>query len=253
MSSPDSAPSAATLREAFRLLRPLLRAHPWHGVPIGPDAPATVTTYIEIVPSDTVKYEVDKATGVLRVDRPQRYSNVCPALYGFAPQTYCGEAVARLAASRSGRDVERGDGDPLDLCVVTEKAFSRGDVLLRAIPIGGLRLLDKGEADDKIVAVLEGDATYGALRDLSAMPAPLVERLRHYFLTYKTLPRPDGTFPPPTCEVVSVYGRAEAHEVIEAARADYQASYGAYAETLAVALRDEPPPPPPSFATVTRG
>ena len=63
------------------------RSHPWHGVDPGPGVPALVTAYIEIVPTDTVKYEVDKVSGILRMDRPQQYSNVCPSLYGFIPQT----------------------------------------------------------------------------------------------------------------------------------------------------------------------
>src|SRR4051812_37210242 len=78
----------------------LFKPHPWHGVYIGSEAPARVTCYIEIVPSDTVKYEVDKRSGYLRVDRPQRYSNVCPTLYGFMPQTYCGDGFAAYTASR---------------------------------------------------------------------------------------------------------------------------------------------------------
>jgi inorganic pyrophosphatase len=76
----------------------LFRAHPWHGVPLGERAPEQVTCYIEITTADTVKYELDKATGLLTLDRPQRYSNVCPTLYGLLPQTYCGERVAQLSA-----------------------------------------------------------------------------------------------------------------------------------------------------------
>ena len=67
------------------------KAHPWHGVPIGENQPNEVTVFIEIVPRDTVKYEVDKETGYLKIDRPQQYSNVVPANYGFIPQTYCNE------------------------------------------------------------------------------------------------------------------------------------------------------------------
>src|SRR5689334_5675469 len=79
------------------------RSHPWHGVSIGAEAPRIVTCYIEIVPTDTVKYEVDKETSYLKVDRPQKYTNVCPTLYGFIPQTYCAEQVAQLAADDMGR------------------------------------------------------------------------------------------------------------------------------------------------------
>src|SRR5262249_44952591 len=70
----------------------LYRRHPWHGIAIGDDAPRRVTAFIEIVPTDTVKYELDKATGHLKIDRPQKFSNVYPTLYGLIPQTYCGEA-----------------------------------------------------------------------------------------------------------------------------------------------------------------
>jgi inorganic pyrophosphatase len=134
----------------------LLRAHPWHGVAIGPNAPAVITTYIEVVPSDTVKYELDKATGILKVDRPQKFSNVCPTLYGLIPRTFCGEHVGRFCAEKIGRSGIKGDGDPLDICVLTEKTIPRGDLLLQAIPIGGLRMIDKNEADDKIIAVMQG-------------------------------------------------------------------------------------------------
>ena len=72
------------------------KSHPWHGVEIGDDAPEIITCFIEMVPTDTVKYEVDKVTGYLKIDRPQKYSNVVPALYGFIPQTYSGERVAEF-------------------------------------------------------------------------------------------------------------------------------------------------------------
>jgi inorganic pyrophosphatase len=81
----------------------LFRSHPWHGVAIGAEAPEVVTCFIEIVPSDRVKYEIDKATGHLKIDRAQRYSNVCPAPYGLIPQTYCGPRVADLSAEKTGR------------------------------------------------------------------------------------------------------------------------------------------------------
>jgi inorganic pyrophosphatase len=193
------------------------RAHPWHGVPIGPDAPGSVTAYVEIVPTDTVKYEMDKATGILRVDRPQQYSNVCPSLYGFLPRTLCAERVGALCSERTGRPDIVGDGDPMDVCVLTEKEISHGDILVRAIPIGGLRMLDGNEADDKIVAVLEGDAVFGGYVDIADCPAGLVDRLRHYFLTYKQGPDRGGR----VVEITHVYGRAEAHEVIRRSQEDY--------------------------------
>lgn len=200
---------------------PLYKPHPWHGISIGAEAPAIVTCFIEIVPTDTVKYEIDKPTGYLKVDRPQKFSNVCPALYGMLPQTYCGPQIAALAARRSARDVRAGDGDPLDVCVLSEKSFSHGDILLKAVPIGGLLLLDRGEADDKIIAVLEGDAAYGDWREVSQCPPAMLQRLQHYFLTYKQTP---GSAKQP-CEITHVYGREEAHEVIHASQLDYAAKF----------------------------
>lgn len=194
-----------------------LRAHPWHGVDIGPKAPGRIRVYIEIVPTDTVKYEIDKETGILRVDRPQRYSNVCPALYGFVPQSYCGPESAAYCMEKTGRTGLVGDGDPLDICVITEKDIPHGDILVEAIPIGGLRLLDQSEVDDKIIAVLADDAVYGTMRSIRDLPPLLTDRLRHYFLTYKN--SPDGT--KPAVEITHVYDVDEAHEIIRRSLADY--------------------------------
>ena len=196
------------------------RAHPWHGIHPGERAPDIVTAFIEIVPSDTIKYEIDKDSGFLRIDRPQKFSNMIPTLYGFIPQTYCAERVAEYAQRRSGLTVARGDGDPLDICVLSERNISHGDILLQAIPIGGFRLLDDGEADDKIIAVMKGDAFYRQWRDVSDCPISYIDRLKHYFLTYKHLP--DETS---LCQITDVYGREEAHEVISRALEDYKSHY----------------------------
>jgi inorganic pyrophosphatase len=200
----------------------IFRSHPWHGVSIGAEAPTIVTCYVELVPTDTVKYEMDKLTGHLKVDRPQKYSNVCPAVYGLVPQTLCGDSVAALCAERTDRTGVVGDDDPLDICVLTEKDISHGDILLQAIPIGGLRLIDGQEADDKIVAVMLGDAVYGNWHDMHECPARVIERLKHYFLTYKDVPGSAKT----ECEITHVYGRSEAHEVILRSQADYHQRFG---------------------------
>src|SRR5258708_4946217 len=176
------------LHGAARALPLLFKPHPWHGIPIGDDAPRKVTCFIEIVPTDTVKYELDKQTGYLKVDRPQQFSNVYPCLYGFIPQTYCGEQVGAFCRTRTGRVGIVGDRDPMDFCVLTEKSFSHGEIILQAIPIGGLRMMDGNEADDKIIAVMEGDALYASWRDVSEPPPALIARLEHYFLTYKQAP-----------------------------------------------------------------
>jgi inorganic pyrophosphatase len=192
------------------------KAHPWHGIPIGEKAPNEVTVFIEIVPRDTVKYEVDKETGYLKIDRPQQYSNVVPANYGFIPQTYCGENIAKLATKNSGKTVKLGDGDPLDILVLSEHHIPRGDIILKAKPIGGFCLIDNGEADDKIIATLVGDKIYENFADISELPEAIVNRLQHYFLTYKSLPSE-----PNICEIGSIYGREKAYEVIGEAIKDY--------------------------------
>lgn len=202
----------------WELLGLLFQAHPWHGVPIGSQAPEVVTAYIEIVPTDTVKYEIDKGSGHLKVDRPQQFSNVCPTLYGFIPRTFCGERVAALSQEKTRLPTVEGDGDPLDICILSEKAFSHGDFLLQAVPVGGLRLIDRRQADDKILAVLKGDAAFGHLREISDVPAALVERLKHYFLTYKRPPEAEKS----AVEITHVYGSAEARDVIERSREDYR-------------------------------
>ncbi len=194
------------------------KAHPWHGIPMGDEAPEEVTVFIEIVPSDTVKYEVDKETGYLKIDRPQQYSNVVPANYGFVPQTYCAAKIADLARKKSeGIEIKGGDGDPLDILVLSEHHIPRGDIILKARPIGGFCLIDGGEADDKIIATLKGDKVFEQYADISELPKGILERFEHYFLTYKNLP--DA---PQRCEIAYSYGREESYEVIRAATADYR-------------------------------
>lgn len=198
----------------------LYKPHPWHGVSPGNNCPETVTAYIEIVPGDSVKYEIDKVSGYLKVDRPQKFSNAIPFLYGFIPQTYCGTEIAKFASLKSGKEVMKGDGDPLDICVLTEKIINNGDILLEAVPIGGLRMIDKGEADDKIIAVLKKDEIFGNYKDLKDCPETLINRIKHYFLTYKNMP---GTNQP--VEIASVYGADEAKEVILKSISDYNTKF----------------------------
>jgi inorganic pyrophosphatase len=192
------------------------RPHPWHGLEPGEDAPRVVNAYIEITPFDLMKYEVDKASGYLRVDRPQRTSSQPPSLYGFIPQTYCGERVRRLAEG-----CERGDGDPLDICVISERPINHSEVLLRARVVGGLKIIDRGEADDKVIAVLEGDYVWGEAQELGDLPPALLERIEHYFSTYKLVPDE-----PPKIRVSGRYGYLAAAEVIRAAIDDYAEMFG---------------------------
>lgn len=193
------------------------RPHPWHGLSVGPEPPRIVHAYIEITPFDFIKYEVDKESGYLFVDRPQRSSSSPPALYGFVPRTYCGE---RVGALMTGARI--GDGDPLDVCVIGERVVTRSEVIVPARVVGGLPMLDAGEADDKIVAVMSNDHVYDGVEEIAELPPVLIERLRHYFLTYKLVP---GTQSPVT--IGGTYGRAHAEQVIEAAILDYDEEFGA--------------------------
>ena len=154
----------------WKLLGLLYKPHPWHGVSPGDGAPSALQCFVEVVPSDTVKCEIDKITGYLKLDRPQKYSSICPALYGFVPQTLCADRTARFSSQRIGRELE-GDGDPLDICILTDRAIHHGNLLVDCIPIGGLRMVDQNEADDKIVAVLKNDAVYGAVREIDQIAA----------------------------------------------------------------------------------
>lgn len=198
------------------------KAHPWHGISPGAEAPGVVKTFIEIVPTDTVKYEIDKETGYLCIDRPQKYSNIIPALYGFIPQTYSGDRVAELSNVSLDREDIVGDGDPIDICVLTEKDITHGDIIVNARPIGGFRLLDHGQADDKLIAVLHNDAIYGSYQNINDVPQQVIERLKHYFTTYKDIP---GDIQP-KCILTDVYGVEVAHEVIRRSIEDYNGKYG---------------------------
>ena len=142
------------------------RPHPWHGLPVGPEPPRRVNAFIEITPHDLVKYEIDKESGYLRLDRPQRTSAHPPSLYGFVPRTYCGKRVAKLM-----EDAEEGDGDPLDICVLCERPVARAEILLEARILGGLPMVDDGEADDKLIAVLESDHVWGHIGDIGGVRA----------------------------------------------------------------------------------
>ncbi|MDO5523476.1 MAG: inorganic pyrophosphatase [Bacteroidia bacterium] len=199
-----------------RLMGLRYKSHPWHGISIGENAPEELTAFIEVVPTDTVKYEIDKRSGYLRVDRPQKFSNVVPALYGFIPQTFCGKRVGDFCNEKTGRNDIVGDGDPMDICVLTEKDLSHGDLLVDAIPIGGFRMIDGNQADDKIIAILKNDTVYGHYDNIDDVPKIVIQRLEHYFLTYKDMPGEDRN-----TEITHVYGCDEALEVIRYAVQDY--------------------------------
>lgn len=188
------------------------RPHPWHGIAPGRELPVLVTAYIEITPIDGIKYEIDKDTGYLKVDRPQVNSSLPPALYGFIPQTYCGNRVGQI----SGKNL-KGDRDPLDICVFSERPITRSEVLVPTRVIGGLRMVDKGEADDKIIGVLENDPYWSKVTDIQELPSVILQRLQHYFLTYKLKPNQQSEV-----TIDETYGLDGAKKVILAALEDYK-------------------------------
>ncbi|OSM00202.1 putative inorganic pyrophosphatase [Magnetofaba australis IT-1] len=160
---------------------------------------------------------MDKATGYLLVDRPHRSSSQPPALYGFVPRTYCGDRVRSLSP-----DSTKGDGDPLDICVISERPISKSEVILNSRVVGGIQMIDHGEADDKIIAVLANDNVWGSCRDLKDVPEVMVERLRHYFHTYKMIPGEDEN----RVSVDVVYDADHAKKVVRASMEDYIDMYG---------------------------
>lgn len=193
------------------------RPHPWHGLKSGPNPPSLVNVFVEITPFDLVKYEVDKETGYLRVDRAQKTSSLPPAIYGFIPQTYAGPKVAKLMPGAS-----KGDLDPLDICVLCERPISRAEVLLNARIVGGLPMLDHGEADDKIIAIMHDDPVFGHIRELAEVPDALRTRLHHYFATYKLSPGEENQV-----VIGPAYDRSHAERVVIAAMEDYRQRFPA--------------------------
>jgi inorganic pyrophosphatase len=210
-----------------RLMGLRYKSHPWHGIDIGREAPVLLTAFIEMVPTDTVKYEIDKVTGYLKIDRPQKYSNVVPALYGFVPQTFSAAKVAEYCMEKSGRKDIKGDGDPIDICVLTEKEISHGNIIVRARPIGGFRMIDKDESDDKIIAILNNDTVYGHITDVSDLPGLVVDRLKHYFLTYKDLPGMESNV-----VITHTFGKEEAYEIIRRSMEDYHHKFDSLERAL---------------------
>jgi inorganic pyrophosphatase len=194
------------------------KAHPWHGINPGNNAPAIVRCFIEVVPGDQMKYEVDKESGYLMIDRPNLYSSTIPLLYGFIPRTYSAEKSAFNCMKKTGIENLKGDGDPIDVIILSDRQIPRGDIIVEAIPIGGLRMIDKGETDDKILAVLKGDQSYGHYSDISEIPRAMMKRIKHYFLTYKDDPE---NIVENVVNIAAEYGREEALEVIKAGLEDY--------------------------------
>jgi inorganic pyrophosphatase len=142
--------------------------NPWHDVAIGPNAPDEFSVIIEIPKGSKVKYEIDKASGLIKVDRILYSSVHYPANYGFIPQTYC------------------DDKDPLDILLLGQEIFVPL-CIAQAKPIGVMRMLDQGEADDKIIAVHSNDPEFNHFSSIKELPPHRTREIKRFFEDYKTL------------------------------------------------------------------
>ncbi len=142
--------------------------HPWHGAEYGKNAPSTVNALIEIPQGSRTKYEIDKTTGLLKLDRVIYSSFHYPVNYGFIPQTL-GE-----------------DNDPLDILVLCSQSI-QALCLVEATVIGNMQMIDSGEKDDKIIAVASKDPSVNHISTIEEMPQHFINELRNYFEQYKVL------------------------------------------------------------------
>lgn len=170
--------------------------NPWHKVPIGERAPEYVTGIIEIPQNTRAKYELDKETGMLKLDRVLYSSMYYPANYGFIPQTYC------------------DDKDPLDIVVLSQITVVPM-CLISAKVIGVMRMLDGGELDDKIIAVAENDMSVNHINDIAGLPDHFFNELRNFFEDYKKLENK-------TVQVEHFQNAETAREIILQSMRDYQ-------------------------------
>jgi inorganic pyrophosphatase len=142
--------------------------HPWHNVDVGEQAPNIVNAIIEIPKGSKAKYELDKKSGLIKMDRILFSSVQYPANYGFIPQSYC------------------DDNDPLDILVLGQEP-AVPLCIMRAKPIGVMKMLDQGEADDKIIAVHADDPEFSHINSLNELPPHRMIEIRRFFEDYKTL------------------------------------------------------------------
>ena len=174
--------------------------HPWHDIPLGPQAPREIPAVVEVPRGSKNNYELDKQTGMLKVDRVLFSAVHYPANYGFIPRTYA------------------DDRDPLDILVLGQEAVYPLTVMT-ARPIGLLHMTDEGEQDDKIIAVHVNDPDYAHYRAMDELPAHRMEEVRRFFETYKELERKQVS-------ADAFAGAADAERVIDEAIALYNRTFG---------------------------
>ena len=173
--------------------------HPWHGVDKGVEAPNIVTALIEVPKGSNTKYELDKLSGLLKVDRILYSAVHYPANYGFIPRTYA------------------GDGDPLDVLVLCQESILPL-TLVRCYPIGMIRMVDGESADEKIIALPLRDPSMNCYRDISGLPRHQLDEFSHFFEVYKMLENKKT-------KVTEMCGREEAVNVIQNCIAAYNLKY----------------------------
>ena len=174
--------------------------HAWHDVTPGQNLPAEFLTVVEIPRGSSVKYELDKQTGLLKLDRILYSSVHYPANYGFIPQTYC------------------DDKDPLDILVISQVKIVPL-CMVEAKVIGVMRMIDGGEADDKIIAVAQGDPSVSHIEDISQLPEHFISEMRNFFEDYKKLEHK-------TVVVEEFQDKSVAEEIVRKAVEDYKAMFG---------------------------
>lgn len=163
-------------------------AHPWHDVQIGYKAPAIANAIIEIPKGSKAKYEIDKETGFVKLDRVLFSSVHYPANYGFLPRTYW------------------GDGDPLDILVISQVDLIPGSICESKI-IGAMQMVDGNDDDDKLISVAANDPAYNFLNDVSELPKHVLDEIRNFFETYKRLENK-------TVVVHNILNAHKAHEMV---------------------------------------
>lgn len=171
--------------------------HPWHQVSYGENAPEIVNGIIEIPKNTRAKYELDKESGMLKMDRVLYSSMYYPANYGFIPQTYC------------------DDKDPLDIVVLSQVTIVPM-CIVEARVIGVMQMLDNGEKDDKIIAVAENDMSVNHIRDIEELPKHFFRELKNFFEDYKKLENK-------TVEVEEFQNAEKAREIVKQSMLDYSA------------------------------
>ncbi len=182
-----------------------MSVHPWHDIETGAQAPDIVNAVIEIPRGTKAKYELDKPTGLLRLDRVLYSAVFYPANYGFIPRTL------------------GDDHDPLDILVISQEAI-QPLCIVKAKIIGVMQMVDNGEPDDKIIAVCSDDVSVSHINDIDALPQYFQSELKNFFEEYKKLEKKD-------VEVEGFQNAGKAKAIITRALGQYSESYGSHLPT----------------------